>query len=76
VQGILSTGDGTKQHPYVVTRTSDEYDVLQFLGKELESQSLLEEEDRQYDLLRCKDGSEMWFDVTDPLGRLGDQLEK
>ena len=76
VQGILSTGDGTKQRPYVVTRTSDEYDVLQFLGKELESQSLLEEEDRHYDQLRCKDGSEMWFDVTDPLGRLGNQLDQ
>jgi len=76
VQGILSTGDGTKQHPYVVTRTSDEYDVLQFLDKELGGQSLCEEGDRHYDLLRCKDGSEMWFDVTDPYGKLGDQLGK
>ena len=75
VQGILSTGDGTKQHPYVVTRTSDEYDVLQFLKKELASQSLHEEGDRHYDELRCEDGSEMWFDVTDPLGKLGDQLD-
>jgi len=76
VQGILATGDGTKQHPYVVTRTSDEYDVMQFLEKEIEGQSLHEEGGRHYDLLRSKDGSEMWFDVTDPYRRLGDQLDQ
>ena len=64
VHGIRSTGDGSFQQPYVVMRTSDEHDVFSHLGKEFESQSLAQVEDRHIDVLRAKDGSECWFDIT------------
>src|SRR5262249_3037929 len=40
IDGILSTGTGTQEKPYLVLRTSDEYDVLSALGKQLQSQHL------------------------------------
>jgi hypothetical protein len=70
VEGILASGAGSADNPYVVARTSDEYDVLRYLGKELERQALIESGDRHLDLMRCTDGSEMWFDVTDVYNHL------
>ncbi|MCK5809122.1 hypothetical protein KAH37_09075, partial [bacterium] len=32
-QGILSTGDGTREHPYKILRISDEEDIILYLGK-------------------------------------------
>ena len=34
IQGIKSTGEGTQDSPWLVTRTLDEYDVIRQLGKE------------------------------------------
>lgn len=75
-QGILDTGDGTEESPYVVMRTSDEHDVIGYLEKTFESQALIEVGDRNYDLITCGDGTEYWFDVTDLLNRQSAQSEE
>ena len=73
-QGIIETGDGTKESPYLVTRTSDEYDVLAYLQQEFAGQSLHESEGRTYDLVKCSDGTELWFDISDCYKKLKDQF--
>jgi hypothetical protein len=65
LDGIQLTGDGTKERPFLVLRTSDEYDLLSTLGKQLSQQGLIHENDRSYDVMTCADGSELWFDITD-----------
>jgi len=70
IEGILATGDGTKERPYLVTRTSDEYDVLWYLKKECKTQALSNADGRYLDMLTCKDGSEIWFDITDAFNTL------
>ena len=65
LQGLLATGDGTKANPYLVCHASDEHDVLEALGRQSSRQSLVEEAGRVCDVLRCTDGREIWFDVTE-----------
>lgn len=65
IVGIQSTGDGSRERPWLVLRTSDEYDVLSTLGKKLELQHLVHENGRSFDKMACSDGSELWFDITD-----------
>lgn len=67
LQGLLATGDGTPDSPYVVCHPTDEYDVLATLGLSATSQSLVEREGQLCDVLQCADGREVWFDVTDVL---------
>jgi len=69
-EGILASGSGSRAEPYPVVRTSDEYDVLSYLGKELKLQELVHDGGRHLDVMRCEDGSEIWFDVTDAFDRL------
>lgn len=71
LQGLLATGDGTRGNPYIVCHPSDEHDVLAAIGHEAAGQSLVEHEGRLCDVLRCSDGREVWFDVTDLLVRRG-----
>lgn len=66
IGAIMETGKGTRQHPYLVARVSDEYDVLSALGKERGDQELCPEEGRFIDVQTCSDGTEICFDVTDP----------
>lgn len=70
LKGILSTGDGSETRPYLVLHIRDEYDVLEHLGKEPVRQSLVNKGNRHYDRQDCKDGSQIWFDVTTPHGYL------
>jgi hypothetical protein len=67
LQGLLATGDGTPANPYIVCHATDEYDVLTALGLEAAGQSLVEREQRLFDAVACRDGREIWFDVTDVL---------
>ena len=62
---IVETGDGTREHPYLIARFSDEYDVLNSLGKETGTRGLLCEDSRLLDIQRCSDGTDVCFDVTD-----------
>jgi hypothetical protein len=64
---LLTTGDGTRASPYIVTHPTDEYDVLAALGLKSAGQSLTERHGRLYDIQLCEDGRELWFDVTDLL---------
>lgn len=65
IEGILSTGDGTLERPYRVTRTSDEYDVLAASNLTWASQTLRQADGRRVDVVRTREGKELCFDVTD-----------
>jgi hypothetical protein len=65
LEGILSTGDGSAERPYLVTRTSDEYDVLAASNLNPASQTLRLVEGRRIDVLTTREGSEICFDVTE-----------
>lgn len=64
LEGILATGDGTAEAPYLITYLSDEYDVLSALGLEPRSQALVEQRGMLCDVTKCLDGSEVWFELT------------
>ena len=67
LEGILATGDGTAEAPYLITYLSDEYDVLAALGLEPRAQVLVEQRGLLCDVARCLDGEEVWFELTDIL---------
>jgi hypothetical protein len=74
-KGIVATGDGTKRRPYLVTRISDEYDVVRYLGKQPARQALTGIGDRHFDVITCTDGSEIWFDITAPYSKFEEKLD-
>lgn len=65
LQGIELTGTGTKEEPFLVTRTSDEYDYLREHRLTLNSQGLIEIDDREFDVMSTKEQGDIWFDITD-----------
>lgn len=73
VKGILGTGDGSKDRPYLVTSTADEYDALNALSKASAMQSLHHEAERVLDC-HAVEGGEVWFDVTAPFATLERQF--
>ena len=66
LKGIEATGDGTRERPYVVTYTADEYDFMMLRDKEAKGQALVEEDGKPFDVMQFEDGSEMWFDISRP----------
>ena len=76
LNGILSTGDGSKARPYLVLCTADEYDLLAYLEKRSIGQSLEKLGDKHYDRQTCDDGTEIWFDVTVPYAHLQRQYSE
>lgn len=76
VKGILSTGDGSREQPYLVTSTADEYDVMNALSKPSTGQSLHRDETGR--ALDCQqvEGGPLWFDVTDALAAMERRLLK
>jgi hypothetical protein len=64
LKSILATGKGTKKKPYAVMRVVDEKDVLSVLKKQAGAQFLVRDKSRVFDLLRCSDGTEVYFDIT------------
>ena len=64
IEGILTTGDGSVNNPYIVVRPSDEFDLIRHFEKEIKQQSLTHKGDKHLDLIVCKDDSEYWFDIT------------
>jgi len=69
LQGLLTTGNGTRGSPYIVCHPTDEYDVVAALGHDAAGQSLVEHNGRLHDVLLCTNGREIWFDVTELLVR-------
>jgi hypothetical protein len=76
VEGILATGDGSRDRPYLVCRSTDEYDVLQYLGKEFRGQALVHDGDRHFDLMECEGGTEIWFDITAAYNKLEERFDR
>lgn len=64
---ILATGNGTRGRPLLITYASDAAELLAARGLEVQSQSLIEEQGRRYDVHLCREEREFWFDVTDLL---------
>lgn len=69
LDSILSTGDGTRGHPWSVLRISDEYDVLRSQRRASSVQTLVVDGDRSLDRHVCDDGTEAWFDVSGLMSR-------
>ncbi|HEY8746861.1 MAG TPA: hypothetical protein VIM11_02725 [Tepidisphaeraceae bacterium] len=63
-KGILGTGDGSSEQPYLVSRVRDEYEVLNYLGKASTLQAAVTSAGRFLDCHTCNDGSQVCFDIT------------
>ena len=69
-EGILATGDGSESHPFLITRMSDETDLLNAkFETQIANQGLVFREDRKSDRVLGKDGRTYWFDVSMPVDR-------
>ena len=66
--GLLMTGDGSAERPYIVLRAADEYDVLASMGLRCRAHQVAYREGRAYDALACDDGRDVWFDVSAAAG--------
>ncbi len=64
IDGILMTGDGSREQPYYVLSVQDEYDILGFLGKQSQRQTLVHDHNLNLDLHICEDESWVWFEVS------------
>ena len=63
-RGLLLAGDGTPERPYPILHVSDEYELLDVLGKEPTGQRVVEGREGPCDVITCDDGSQVWFDIT------------
>ena len=75
LKGISLTGDGTEEKPYIVTRISDERDMLDYFEEEYQGQGLISHEDRTLDLMICQSGRKIYFDITRPFLRLSELMD-
>ncbi|MEJ5048326.1 DUF4919 domain-containing protein [Chryseobacterium culicis] len=74
---LEKTGDGTKDSPYIITRISDERDLIrQHFNKHDVSQSLIKEGNKMMDALTLDDGTQLYFDIKDPYQRLAFSFSK
>src|SRR5690349_2076725 len=64
LDGLLMTGDGTPDRPYLVLRAADEYDVLASMGLRCRAHQVAYRNGRAFDALACDDGRDVWFDVS------------
>jgi len=71
VLALLASGDGSAERPYLVTRVSDEHDVLDHVGARRTRQSLRRRDGRAFDVFDLVGGGEVWFDITEAYERLG-----
>lgn len=70
VLGIEMTGQGTEKMPFLVTRTSDEYDYLIFRKHTPLAQEVVEKRGRRLDRIETKGREVFWFDITEIHGIL------
>ena len=74
---LEKTGDGTKESPYVITRISDERDLIRHhLNKQDVSQNLVKDGNKIMDALTLDDGTQLYFDIKDPYQRLAFSFSK
>ncbi len=69
-KGILATGDGTEANPFAVVRISDEYDLIEHLGRRFMSQEIVRRGKQYLDRVTCADDTVFWFDITDAYSQL------
>jgi hypothetical protein len=69
MRGLLLAGDGSPENPYPILHAADEYDLLGVLEKEPSSHRLDYADGVARDVVRCSDGSEVWFDIAGGLER-------
>jgi len=63
-QGIMLTGDGSREHPYLAVRVDDAYGVVFYLGKTWVQERDERAGNNAFRVLRAPDGTEQWFDIT------------
>ncbi|MEE6127554.1 DUF4919 domain-containing protein [Chryseobacterium arthrosphaerae] len=74
---LEKTGDGTRKSPYIVTRISDERDLIRHhFNKQDVSQWLIRDEDKIIDVLKLDDGTEVCFDIKTLYHRLAFSFNK
>ncbi|MGN7866689.1 DUF4919 domain-containing protein [Chryseobacterium sp. 22458] len=74
---LEKTGDGTRKSPYIVTRISDERDLIRHhFNKQEVSQWLIRDEDKIIDVLKLVDGTEVCFDIKTLYQRLAFSFNK
>lgn len=74
---LEKTGSGTKDSPYIITRISDERDLIRHhFNKQDVSQQLIKDGDRIMDALTLNDGTQLYFDIKDPYQRLAFSFSK
>jgi hypothetical protein len=76
LEGIMQSGDGTREKPYRVLSMADEHDVLRALGKRGGTQEHVTVGKRHLDIHTFPDGSEVAFDVTPCMERLRDAFRE
>ena len=65
MQGIESTGEGSEESPFLVLRTSDEYDYLFAKQLQFASHTEVKKEGRTLDCILARDHGPVYFDITD-----------
>jgi hypothetical protein len=74
---LVKTGEGTQDAPYMITRISDERDIVrQHLNKKDVSQNLIRDGDKIMDVLTMDDGTQLYFDIKVPYQRLAFSFSK
>ncbi|PTT41268.1 hypothetical protein DBR28_04440 [Chryseobacterium sp. HMWF028] len=74
---LEKTGNGTKDSPYIITRISDERDLVRHhLNKQDVSQNLIKDGDKIMDALTLDDGTQLYFDIKVPYQRLAFSFSK
>lgn len=64
LKSMALTGDGSEGRPYVVTRISDEKDLVEYLQETFASQSLVTGNGKYLDCIRTESGKDIYFDIT------------
>jgi hypothetical protein len=75
LQGIRLTGDGTRERPFKVISTHDEYAVMLALEKKFTRQALSETQGKPCDVFTLEDGTELFFDIADCMAKLRERME-
>ena len=70
INSILATGDGSREHPYVVSSTNEEYLILEHFNKTLVMQALVDSDEKRMDMMACEDGTAYYFNISTFYGQL------
>lgn len=65
MRGIELTGEGSEEKPFLVSRTSDEYDYLFAHQLEFASHTEVDGEDRQLDCILVREKGPVFFDISE-----------